>query len=512
MLYGKNKRKINENLKWYNVEYLNISKFKDIISISTKEFKNDYISFLIKQKKDQFSFYYFRILLKKSKELILPLDSNIRNNCNLIKNHCFFLLKNDYNIFSLSLTIFTSEKNKYFSIYSKDIDNLYTFDFNYYIEMSQSFNYSYFLNRDNNYINIENDNNKEYVFLSIFIEEGIINNILSTFYDVKKEISPNIYSSKIYKLDNNEKSVHLSLKNNFKISFCSFYGEGRVNWNDYFQDQIFSQNMLGKYYEIPIKDNNTDINFQDEENFIIYIKLRNIGGDKRFSLGKTLNDFIKNENFPLYYFFYLEKRDNEDIDINFKIINLNDEIEGNDTKFEIEGDLINMYEYEQIKSKGKQFSNSIKGDYDVSTKIGFLNFPFKVINKTRNHDDQKNIILIKISGISDYNNTDIFIQIFAIKKTFNITIPTNQYIIKTYEPNRESPEFKINYNSGNIIIIELHRNSKDIGISSSNINGIKNENNGIIEYSLNTNELNAFDQININLDLKKALHHMINIC
>ena len=103
--------------------------------------------------------------------------------------------------------------------------------------------------------------------------------------------------------------------------------------------------MIGQYYKIPVKDNITDITFKDEGDFIFYIKIINLEVNKRFHLGENLNDFIKNENFPLYYILNIEKRDNEDIDINFKIINLNDNITEKDTKFELEGAITNRYEY-----------------------------------------------------------------------------------------------------------------------------------------------------------------------
>jgi hypothetical protein len=143
---------------------------------------------------------------------------------------------------------------------------------NYYIECTKVHEYSDFNDSENQYINFENDNNIDYVFLTIYVNEIISNNILSAFYDSKQEINPIIYSPKIYKLNNNNKYAHLSLKNNFKIKFCSFYGEGIVNWSNYF-NQLFSQNMIGQYYKIPVKDNIADIAFIDKGDFIFYIKI-----------------------------------------------------------------------------------------------------------------------------------------------------------------------------------------------------------------------------------------------
>ena len=74
--------------------------------------------------------------------------------------------------------------------------------------------------------------------------------------------------------------------------------------------------MLGQYYKIPVKDNITDINFIDKENFVFYIKISNLEVNNRFNLRETLNDFIKNESFPLYFIIYMENTDNEDIDNN----------------------------------------------------------------------------------------------------------------------------------------------------------------------------------------------------
>jgi len=297
------------------------------------------------------------------------------------------------------------------------------------------------------YVNFKIDNYTEYVIFPFAFEEGIVKNILSTFYDANKEIIPNIYSSNIYKLDNNNKQIHLSLKNNnFKINFGSFYGEGIVKWGDYFKNQFFGQNMQRQIYKIPIKDQNTDITFQDRGDFIIYIKLMNLNVNRIFIFESNVNDFVQNEKFPLYYILRLEEENNDSIDINLKIINLNDKINGNDTKFDIEGSLINIFEYEGITKYDRQLRNSIKGEYDVCTKIGYLNIPIKLNNNTDNTNNtnntkdnnytnkipynfKKNIILIKISGINDNSNNNVFIQIFSMKQHSNLIIPNNQYII-----------------------------------------------------------------------------------
>ena len=252
--YGGGKRKISENLIWHNVYDLDISKPKDIKDIYKNKLQSDYVSFLIKPKdKDSFSFYYFRILLKTKSKIILPLDSNLGNNCLLDNNYCQFLLKNDYNIFSLNLTIFNSEQNIYFSIFSMNIDDYDIFDFERWIQLIE-YDISNFSYHENHYINIENNNSVEYIFLIIYSssDEGIISNVLSTFYDVKKEINPNVYSSNIYKLDNIAKYVEINLNKDFKINFCSFYGEGTVNLKDFFEDQIFTQYMLRQYYTIKV--------------------------------------------------------------------------------------------------------------------------------------------------------------------------------------------------------------------------------------------------------------------
>ena len=379
--YGNGKIKVNENLDWYNVKELNISSSKDIKLINTSEYKNNYISFLMKPKDEIFSFYYFRILLtmlKKENDIIIfPLDSNMGNNCIVKNNYCFFLLKNDYNIFSLNLTIFTSTQDKQSVIMSKNIDNINAFDFN--LSSDIIYNLTEINQSEYHYVNFKIDNYTEYVIFPFAFEEGIVKNILSTFYDANKEIIPNIYSSNIYKLDNNNKQIHLSLKNNnFKINFGSFYGEGIVKWGDYFKNQFFGQNMQRQIYKIPIKDQNTDITFQDRGDFIIYIKLMNLNVNRIFIFESNVNDFVQNEKFPLYYILRLEEENNDSIDINLKIINLNDKINGNDTKFDIEGSLINIFEYEGITKYDRQLRNSIKGEYDVCTKIGYLNIPIKL--------------------------------------------------------------------------------------------------------------------------------------
>jgi len=466
--HGRNKRKINENLIWHNVEkFINLNN-KDIVCIET-EYRNDYISFLMMPNEDSFSFYYFRIVLKTDDEVILPLDSNMGNNCFLdANNYCYFLLKNDYNIFSLNLSIFISEQYIYYSIFSKNIDNINSFNFSEFFSDSDNYVADPEINKyGNDYTNIKNDNRIEYVLLIIYtnVEEGTTNNILSTFYDAKKEINPNIYSSKIYKLDNIEKYAAIFSKKEYKINFCSYNGEGIVNLNNFFKNQLFTQNMLRQYYKIPLKNEITNITFQDKGDFIFYIKLNNLNISEKVRIGKTLNDFIQNEKFPLYYLIYLKEINNQYLDINFKIINLNDN-PGNDTNFEIEGNIIHFDELERIKN-GKPFVNVIKGEYDICTKIGFLNLPIKF-----NNNRQDLIALIKISGINDYNNMNTFIQILAIKD--KLIIPAEQYIIKSYYPSKKLVQnetgeiishtyFFLFFEKKNISL-ELHNNNQDLEI------------------------------------------------
>ena len=508
--YGSGKRKINEDLIWYDVKELNFSKSKDIKPISTAEYQNDYMSFLIKPIKNSFSIYYFRILKKDNENgIILPLDSNLGNNCILENNYCYFLLKNDYNIFSLNLTIFISEQYADYSIYSKNIDVFKKSEFDDYINGTDKY-ISDFKNYKNQYINVENDINVEYVFLIIYVnnEERIItNNILSTFYDVRREINPNIYSSRLYKLDYISKYVNISLEKDFKINFCSFYGEGIVTMNDFFKNQIFTQNMLRQYYKIPLKNNITNINFQDIKDFTFYIKLINFKMNRRIKIGKTLNDFIQNEEFPLFYTIPLEKEDNHDLDINFKIINLNDNLE-KDTNFEIEGSITNLRESERIMNYGKQFENAIKGEYDLCTKIGFLNLPFKFNNSFNNNEDKT--VLIKISGINDYNNMNIFIQILAIKN--NLVIPIDQYILSSI--NQINHEYNIIFLERKNITLELHTNKQNLELFNLTKYKEKNED-GIIKYFIDPDQIeeenkeNAINFKIISLDNKLIGKYML---
>ena len=179
-----------------------------------------------------------------------------------------------------------------------------------------------------------------------------------------------------------------------------------------------------------------------------------------------------------------------------KIINLNDKINGNDTKFDIEGSLTKY---------DRQLRNSIKGEYDVCTKIGYLNIPIKLNNNNDNKDNtdntnntnntkdnnytnkipynfKKNIILIKISGINDNSNNNVFIQIFSMKQHSNLIIPNNQYILRKFYFNISLHSYIIKFIERNNITLELYRNNKAVKIKNLNITN--DENDRILKYSL----------------------------
>ena len=471
--YKHDKRKIKEKSQ-NKVFDLNPSSSKDIISIKTNN-SSKYISILITSNGQSFSFYYFRVLLKKNNKLMLPLDSNMGNNCLIEKDYCYFILKNDYNIFSLNFSIFATDQENYHLFYYDKVDDLNGYEYildekDYINDLKAS---------EGNYVNFDNNNSiKNIVF--IVLTSGM-QNILSTFHDVKKEIIPNIYSSKIYMLDNNNvKYIDLFLGNNFKMEFGSFYGEGLVNLNNNFKNLIFDQNMLGIFYQIPIKEKR-NMTFQDRGNFIVYIKLINLDIFERIILGKTLNDFIQNENFPLYYTIPIKEEDNTNIDINFKILNLNEA--RTDIKFEIEGKIIDRSEYQLIKA-GKEMKNATKGMYDICTNIGFLNFPGLNVNNTNiKKYNSTTIILIKISAINDYSKIDAFVQIYAIKNIINLKPPINQNILRTYNQYGDVNYYSIYFTTRKNYTFIFHKNSKCTEIE--NMNGVPyKETDGITKYSI----------------------------
>ena len=446
--------------KYDNAKELNLNfHYRNIIEIETDKIKNNYISFSFKPKREEekLSFYYFRIVQSNKDDFfIFPLDSNLENFCKPQEipelNFCIYILRNDYNEFLYHFSIFPSNQNQFILLNYKRIsksDN-YIIDPKNISELVRTVNTTQCEEPVFNFINKYEQtlNDLEYIIFIISYDNSKYDQIFglhSTFYNGKKEIFPNIYSSEIFQSSNITKYINFSLEYNFSLTFNWLNGEGIANLNNYFVNQTIDSNYLGKYYKIPIMENGNNIVFYEKNSFIFWLKLEYSRREEFISLENTLNKFVQNEDFPLY--FILPNKDNdENIFINFKIMNLNIE---DDINFEIQGKIIYDSDLTKNNQENKDFSNSIKGEYDICTKIGILNINIKD-NKLMNPNHiirEKNYIYIKVS-FKDYNekNRNIFIQILAIKKNSDLLIPINQYILRPFSSKDESHNYKIFYN------------------------------------------------------------------
>ena len=441
-----------------NLEYY----YKNALNIPTIEYKNNnmILTFKPKTEEEKMSFYYFRILQANGEDyFISPLDSNLENICEPHHTNelqfCIFILKNDFKSFIFDFSVFPSNQNQLFLInYQRVAED------NYYIIDPKNISFSF--NKVNtteceepayNFINEFDLNGLKYILFIISydeIKEGRLFGLLSTFYDNKKEIYPNIYSSEMFQLFSTDtiqdKYLNFALKYNFSITFSWLKGEGIVNLNNYFVNQTIDINYYGKYYKIPIMESGNnfafykvpnDDNNESQQSFIFCLKLEYSKREESIEIGNTLYEFIQNKKFPLYYLLPSNENDGNII-INFKIMNLNIEEESN---FEIQGQIIDSEKainYQEIKD----FSNSTKGEYDICTKIGILNI-FKNNKENEKHSGKK-YVYIKINP-KDNNEkiSNVFIQILAMGKGDSIVIPINQYILRSFSSKDEIHNFKI---------------------------------------------------------------------
>ena len=402
-------------------------------------FNNNYISFAFRPKNyfvNILSFYYFRIfyLKENNNTLILPLDSNIgnicqpevKNNINHLKEkdnnnlyYCQFILKNNYNLFSLNFSIATSLQNK-------DIT----------INYSKKYNSKNNLPDENNstqsHFEDGEDNNVDSIMFEFEFNDNQTKHILLTFFDNKNDFSPHLYASQIYEFNFN-KTLNFSMpdKNDFSLVCSWISGYGQIDLKDTMEPSILglSNNFKGKPFFISLSDLSI-IMFNNCMNFIFYIKLNKImanNGVSELTFGASMNELTINKPFPLFYYIKYTKNL---MDLNFRMVNYQEEISKNTTTiFDIEG-YIMEYEYIEKKMKGEyiKLENPIKGFYDLDFKNGLLH-----INEANFVEDR--YLLIKI----DKNNKDLFypniIQIITLNKNNEneYILPINQYIVGFFD-------------------------------------------------------------------------------
>jgi len=158
--------------------------------IGLGSFKGEYISFAFQEDIiDIYSYYYFRILQKKTEKdyIIYPLDSNKENFCETNNQKCYFLLKTEYNNLSNKILFFGFGKNdvSYKVSYTNDITDL---SFKHFEELRE-------VNSSNGLLNLDLKRNENYALIEIKSNSKENENltIVSSFNNEQNLTSINIY-------------------------------------------------------------------------------------------------------------------------------------------------------------------------------------------------------------------------------------------------------------------------------------------------------------------------------
>ena len=503
--FGEGKKKLITFKK--NLNNLNLTDNKMIIKFTKNELK-DYIgkemSLAFRSRnffENIFSFYYFRILILKENDtnLIYPLDTNIENICLPEKDknkedsyYCYALLSNNYREFYLKFLVSTSNQNDNYNI------SLYK----NYIE-EENIDKKYFMS------DIYYDYHKLNLILFKFEFKDDKPKIILSSYSNDKDLNyPQIYSPKIYRLFNTSKVFNFNLKKgNCFLIFKLIYGRGVIIFDNYPSIDI-NENYLGKSITIPFSEvKNITFKSNKEEDFIFYIKLEYVSQKlemKEIIYDESMNEILLNTKFPIYY--YIEYSNQDNIDINFRIINIEDT--NTTTDIIINGYILNQTTFKRrLNGDFSELKDSIIGKYDKISKNGILQINEAHVNKYFKNveDDKKNniikYILIEIDG-KNFINSSLSVEIIAMSKNNgNYFVPVNQYIMGYRAFNNINYLIK-NYTTDNNtdIIIDFSPNYKDIKLNfdkSTKILTCKEDIiNGIQKYRINTKNKEIILNIN----------------
>jgi len=498
--FGEGKKKLITFKK--NLNNLNLTDNKMIIKFTKDELK-DYIgkemSLAFRSRnffENIFSFYYFRILILKENDtnLIYPLDTNIENICLPEKDknkensyYCYVLLSNNYREFYLDFSVSTSNQNDNYNIsLYKDYIEEEKIDKKYF----KTDIYYYYHKLNLILFKFEFEDDKPKIILSSYSNDKDL--------DYSQIYSPQIYSSQIYRLFNTSKVFNFNLNNgNCFLIFKHIYGRGIIAFDNYLSIDI-NENYFGKSITIPFSEVK-NINFQSryKEDFIFYIKLEYVNQQlemKEIIYGESKNEILLNAKFPIYY--YIDYNNQDNIDINFRIINIEDT--NTTTDIIINGYILNQTTFKRrLNGDFSELKDSIIGKYDKISKNGILQINEAHVNKYfkniegDNKNNIKKYILIEING-KNYINCSLSVEIITMSKNNgNYLIPVNQYIIGYRTFNNINYLIK-NYTDNNTdIIIEFSPNYQDIKLNFSKSTKILTYKediiNGIQKYRINTN-------------------------
>ena len=481
---------------------LNLTEDKMIIKFS-KDSLQDYIGkeigFAFKSKKydeNFFSFYIFRILILKENDtnLIYPLDSNIENIClpekdkNKQENYyCYALLSNYYNEFNNKFTVSISNQNINYNI---------TVYEDYIKETNISTKY---------YISeVTKVKNLKSILFKFEFEDNKPKNILSTFSNENNLDYPQIYSPKLYRLFNTSKVFNYNLNNgNYFLIFKFIDGSGIIFFENYPSIDI-NENFIGKPITIQFSEvKNIYFKSNKEENFIFYTKLKYVNQKsniKEINYDLSMNELLFNIQFPMFYYIKYNNQDN--IDINFRIIKINDI--NTTTDFKISGYALNQDTLKRrLNGEFFELKEPIIGKYDKSFKNGLLQINETIINKYFKNFGME-YILIKIDADDNENLIckSLTVEIITMSQNNeNYLVPLNQYIMGYISFNKTIYLIK-NYvmNKKTDIIIEFSPNNKDIKLifdkSIEILTYKQNIINGIQKYRINTNNKEIILTIN----------------
>ena len=442
---------------------------------SSKDFIGKEISFAFRAKnffEDTFSSYHFRILILKENDnnLIYPLDSNIGNICLPEKDknkvdsyYCYALLSNNYNEFSLNFSVSNSNQKDNYNItlyknYTEE-ENIYT---KYYIG------------------EFKEVKDLQLILFKFEFENNQPKTILSMFSDDKDKYSPKIYSSKIYTLFNSKKEFNINfIYGKCLLIFKYIKGSGTISFDDYPKIEA-NLNYLGKTITIPISEEKK-ITFNTEETFTYILQLMYLkpkSDIKELFFDESLNELLLDTQFPIYYYIKYENQDN--IDINFRIINIEDV--NTTTYIFINGYIIDNQNLERMQNgEFIELTESIVGQYDKNFKNGLLQINKTIINnkyfkndKGDSDNSKEKYILIKIDG-KHYISNSISIEIIAMSNNNGkYLVPANQYImgynlfnniiylIKTYEIENKNTYIIVEFSSNYLDLNLYFNNSTDI--------------------------------------------------
>ena len=431
--YGEGRIRINTVKTIGNTEELKLINNQNelILYVDSLHFEDKNISFAFRPKDyyaNVYSFYFFRVLyFKRNETVYFPIDSYLGNLCipkneddnkNITnKYYCNLILKNNYNDLSVKFALTSTTQNEYFLI-----DTTKVFNNTQLVETYQ------FL-----YLHTNLTENIDYYLFKMEFQNQEIKNIISGFVDNVEDIYPQIYTAKMFYIDNSKKNNHFKLVNNYALKYQYINGRtGKLGINLLGYQQFYtSRNFKGKPLSFPIgPDSDSIIVSSSKENFIYYIQLiysmRNKGAEELKS-GETISSFINKGVFPLYYYLKVKNESYINVNINLRLISFNDSILQNN--FLIRGYVLDEDTIKRkINGEYIQPTQAFEGKYLEEYKAGLLQVNQKI-------DNNKNYILIEISSKDQLSfNSYILLEIVTKENNDNIYfLPINQYIIETFD-------------------------------------------------------------------------------